>query len=83
MTSGDTITDLTAFNNFFNTHNTTIYYPLSSPYYTLLDDTIGETLDKISNDKYVSYSPQTNITQTNADLPFVITANGIKAYENI
>ena len=79
------VNDNAVLNDFKTTiasNNVVVYYPLATPTYTLLSDTLQEQLDTISND-LLSYSGQTNISQTNADLPFVITANGIKSYDNI
>lgn len=51
------------------------YYQRTSPTYTLLNDTLQTQLENIS--KALSYQNQTNITQTNNDLPFVINASAI------
>lgn len=50
-----------------------LYYPLATPENILLNDTLQETLDS-----FVSYQEQTNISQENNDLPFVIKARAIK-----
>ena len=49
-----------------------IYYPLATPTYTLLNDTLQQQLNDI--EMALSYDEQTNISQTNADLGFNITA---------
>lgn len=68
--------------NFFTDNNVYIYFPLGTPTTTeITDATLIEQLNSLSN--IYSYEGQTNISQTNADLPFVITATGFKAYENI
>lgn len=54
----------------------TIYYGLTTSTYTLLNDTLQEQLENIYN-WVLSYNAQTNITQTNADLPFTINASAI------
>lgn len=79
------VNDNAVLNDFKTTiasNNVVVYYPLATPTFTLLSDTLQEQLEHIYNE-LLSYSPQTNISQTNADLPFVITANGIKSYDNI
>ena len=50
-----------------------IYYGLQNPIYNLLNDTLQNELDNI--DSAVTYKGETNISQTNEDLPFVITAS--------
>jgi len=75
-------TDISNFKNWLSTHNTEVYYVLATPTYTLLDDTLQEQLDEIYYNA-VSYEGQTNISQTNADLPFVIGASAIKNYESL
>lgn len=65
--------------SWLSTHNIIIDYICITPTYTLLDDTLQEQLDEIYYNA-VSYEDQTNISQTNADLPFVIGASAIKKY---
>lgn len=72
MLSDSTITTPQLFGTWLSTHNTIIYYPLATPTYTLLSDTLQTQLD---NMKYaLAYDTQTNISQTNNDLPFIINA---------
>ena len=68
-TSYTTVAD---FKTWLSTHNTTVYYVLETPTYTLLNDTLQTQLD---NMQYaLAYDTQTNISQTNTDLPFIINA---------
>lgn len=60
------------FETWLSNNNTTIYYPLETPTYTLLDDTLQTQLDNIQY--ALAYDTQTNIFQTNTDLPFIIDA---------
>ena len=71
--------NLDTFKTFLQTTNLIIYYVLSTPIYTLLNDTLQEELNNIK--KALSYDTQTNISQTNNDLPFVISASAVKKYE--
>ena len=48
------------FETWLSNNNTTIYYPLETPTYTLLNDTLQTQLEEIS--KALSYQGQTNIT---------------------
>lgn len=63
----------TDFKLWLSTHNTNIYYPLAIPENILLNDTLQETLDS-----FYSWQEQTNISQSNNDLPFVIKASAIR-----
>ena len=66
------ITTVSQFKTWLSTHNTTIYYPLATPTYTLLNDTLQTQLN---NMQYaLAYDTQTNISQTNNDLSFIINA---------
>ena len=71
-----TNTDMTGWKNWLESHNIIIYYPLATPTYTLLNDTLQTELDNIYN-WLLSYQDQTNISQTNADLPIIITATTV------
>lgn len=66
--------NLTSFKNWLSTHNTELCYPLVTPTYTLLNDTLQAQLNAIY-EKALSYQDQTNISQVNDDLPFVIKAS--------
>ena len=65
--------------SWLSTHNIIIDYICITPEYTLLDDTLQKQLDEIYYNA-VSYEDETNISQTNADLPFVFSASAIKKY---
>lgn len=67
------ISSASDFQTWLSTHNTIVYYVLATPENILLNDTLQETLDS-----FVSYQEQTNISQSNNDLPFVIKARAIK-----
>ena len=73
----DSSSDLATYKTWLSTHNTIVYYVMATPTYTLLDNTIQEQLNNITKN-LMSYTPQTNISQTNADLPFVISASTFK-----
>ena len=60
------------FQTWLSTHNTTLYYVLATPTYTLLNDTLQATLDS-----FTSKAGQTNISQVNNDMPFVIKASAL------
>lgn len=66
------ITTAANFKTWLSTHNTTLYYVLETPTYTLLNDTLQTQLDNIQY--ALAYDTQTNISQTNTDLPFIIDA---------
>ena len=68
----DEQTTLSNFKTWLSTHNTTLYYVLETPTYTLLNDTLQTQLDSIQY--ALAYDTQTNISQTNNDLPFIINA---------
>ena len=57
-------------------HNVIFYYRLATPTYTLLSDTLQTQLNNLA--KAISYQEQTNVSQTNDDLPFVISATALK-----
>lgn len=55
--------------------NATIYYPLATPTYTeITDSTLLNQLEAVKR----SYDGQTNISQSNNDLPFIINATALK-----
>lgn len=66
------------FETWLSNNNTTIYYPLETPTYTLLNDTLQTQLNNIQY--ALAYDTQTNISQTNTDLPFIINA---ETYQDI
>ena len=60
--------------------NSKLYYPLATSDYILLNDTLQEVIESIYNEQK-SNNGTTTITQTNADLPFIIEAIMIKKGE--
>jgi len=60
------------FETWLSNNNTTIYYPLETPNYTLLNDTLQTQLDNLQY--ALAYDDKTYISQTNTDLPFIIDA---------
>lgn len=72
------ISTLEEFKVWLSTHNTTIYYPLVTPAYIHITSTDYPTLKAQLDNLYnnaKSYNEQTNITQTNDDLPFNISVD--------
>ena len=68
---------LTDFQSWLSSHNTSVYYILATPTNTeITDSTLISQLENIYN-WALSYKDQTNITQTNNDLPFIITATTV------
>lgn len=75
----DNVTDLQAW---LSTHNVINYYPLATPTETqITDTTLISQLNAI--EKAVSYDTQTNISQENANKPFIITATAVKDLSKI
>ena len=79
ITRASTVTE---FKNWLSTHNTILYYVLATATDTqITDTTLIEQLEAL---RYAySYDTQTNISQTNDDLPFIITAIGIRSLVDI
>ena len=77
------ITSVNDFKTWLTTHNTIIYYILATPTYTQITDTTLITqLNNLYN-QIKSYKGQTNITQTNAELPFNIDASALYDLNNL
>ena len=72
----DVVTTTNDFKTWLSTHNTILYYILLAPTITEITNTY---LINQLNDYYnaLSYQNQTNISQENADLPFVINAEAL------
>lgn len=69
---------LTDFKTWLTTHNTEVYYILATPTDTeITDSTLISQLEAIKR----SYENQTNISQTNNDLPFILDVKAIQKYE--
>ena len=75
-------TTTTEYINLFTNNNIYIYYPVETPTYTLLNSTLQTQLDNIYYNA-ISYQGQTNISQTNNDLPFVIKLSAIRDMSGI
>ena len=70
------------YKTWLNSHNLVLYYILQAPEYILLNDTLQSQLTEIY--KWLkSYQDQTNISQVNNDLPFVIKASAVRDMSNI
>ena len=70
------------FKTWLSTHNTNVYYVLATPTYTeITDSTLISQLEAIKEAE--SYSGQTNISQTNYDKPFILTAKALKDLSNL
>ena len=74
VTEETTIAD---WKNWLSSHNVKLYYRLNTPKYILLNDTLQQQLDDIY-ETLKAYDEQTNITQINHDLPFIMTAITMK-----
>ena len=76
------ITTLEQWKTWLSTYNTTVYYVLATPTYEeITDTTLIEQLDNLEN--ACSYDTQTNITQTNDDMPFILDVEAIMSLKNI
>lgn len=71
-----TFVDAQALKTWLSTNNVDVYFVLATPTYTLLNNTLQTELDNIY-EWTKSYQDQTNISQTNAELPFIINAKAI------
>lgn len=73
----DDFTTATELKTWLSTHNTTVYYVLATPTDTqITDTTLISQLNNIYNAN--SYDIETNISQTNANLGFIISASALK-----
>lgn len=64
------------YKNWLSTHNLIIYYILSTPTEILLNDTLQNQIEDLYNNIF-SYTTQTNISQENDNLPFIINATAL------
>lgn len=69
--------DTTALTTWLSTHNTIVYYVLATPTYTQITGTLAEQLENVYK-KLLSYDNQTNISQINNDLSFVLNVQAIE-----
>lgn len=75
-------TDLATFKTWLSNGNVMIYYALQTPTTTeITDSTLISQLEAIKEAE--SYSGQTNISQTNDDKPFILTAKALKDLSNL
>lgn len=73
----DRFTSLTDFKEWLSTHNTTVYYVLATPTTTEITDT--ELITQLNAlEQANSQSGQTNISQVNSDLPFLLDVVALK-----
>ena len=78
----DLFTSADDFKYWLSQNNSSIYYPLETPTNTQITDTTLITqLDNLQ--KAISYDSQTNISQTNEDKPFIITAEMFLSLKNV
>lgn len=74
--------DLEQWKTWLSTHNTEVYYILATPTTTeITDTTLISQLNALAGAE--SYSGQTNISQTNDDKPFILTAKALKDLSNL
>ena len=72
-----TYTSIELFTTFLSTYKPIVYYVLATPTYTeITDSTLISQLEAL--EKARSYDEQTNISQNNDDLPFIINATALK-----
>lgn len=70
------------FKNWLSNNNTSVYYVLATPTNTeITDQTLIAQLDNF--EKALSYNTQTNISQENNDLPFIISASAFMSLKYI
>ena len=75
-------TDVASFKTWLTTHNTILYYvPLTATTTEITDATLISQLEALAGAE--SYSGQTNISQTNDDKPFILTAKALKDLSNL
>ena len=75
-------TSLANFKTMLGTTNLIVYYVLATPTYTeITDTTLIEQLDNLEN--AYSYDTQTNITQTNDDMPFILDVEAILSLKGV
>ena len=70
-----------ALKRWMSDNNITFYRVVTTPTFTLLSDTLQTQLDNIH--KAITYQGQTNVSQTNNDLPFVIKLSAIRDLSGI
>ena len=79
---GFDVSDATKLNTWLSTHNTSCYYALITPTKTQITyQPLINQLNAIEN--AMSKKGQTNISQVNNDLPFIINAEAILSLQNV
>lgn len=69
-------TSLNDFKTWLSSHNTSVYYILDTPTDTQITDTT--LINQLNNlEKAMSYKNQTNISQVNANLPFILNVTAL------
>ena len=72
-----TASNINTFKTWLSTHNTIVYYPLATPTTEeITATTLIEQLEDLKTAK--SVEGQTNITQVNEELPFILDVSGLK-----
>jgi len=72
-----TFNNASDFQTWLSTHNTTVYYVLATPTYTeITDNTLIGQLNALEGAN--SYDNQTNVSQVNNDLPFILDLTALK-----
>ena len=65
--------DLNTFKTWLGTNNVSVYRTMKNPTYTKITGTLAYQVEDVYNNSF-AYDGQTNITQANNDLPFIINA---------
>jgi len=74
-----TVNSLNDFKNWLSSHNTNLYYVLETP--TNTEITYQPLIEQLNNlEKAMSCNGQTNISQVNNDLPFIISTSALKEW---
>ena len=74
--------DVEGFKIWLGSNNVIVYYPLATPTYTQITGTLANELEYIYN-QMLAYKGQTNISQINNDLPFIIDSTALKDLTNL
>lgn len=77
----DTTYDLAGFKTWIGTNNVTLYYILNTPTDTeITDTTLISQLEALKT--AMSYAEQTNISQINDDIPFILKITALASYNS-
>lgn len=81
--SNEIVSNLTEFKSWLSNHNTELVYLSATPTFTkITSQTLIDELENLKNNAK-SYKDVTNISQTNDELPFIITASAFKDLSNL